>query len=102
MVAIRCCTACFLIFLLSTAAGQCCADEYVDNALPLFRFSDTQWFDLSITSHPRFETAFDIEDEQNRKRMKERHGNEKGHDSFLPDELDFTNELRLRYQFRFK
>ncbi|OQX33380.1 MAG: hypothetical protein B0D91_14515 [Oceanospirillales bacterium LUC14_002_19_P2] len=94
----------FLIPLLLTVAGQIYAatNDQTDNALPILRFSDNQWFELSITSQSRPETAFDIEDEQNRERMKDRQENEKGRDSVFPDELDFMNELRLRYQLRFK
>ena len=94
----------FMIPLLLAIAGQgfAAATEQTDSALPIFRLNDNQWFELSITTQTRPETAFDIEDEQNRERMRDRQENEKGRDNVFPDELDFMNELRLRYQFRFK
>ena len=102
MVVIRRYATRFLIPLLLAVAGQSYAVEQTDSALPIFRFNENQWFELSITQQSRPETAFDIEDEQNRERMKDRQENEKGRDNVFPDELDFMNELRLRYQFRFK
>ena len=92
----------FLMFLLLVVAGQSYATEQTDSALPIFRLNDNQWFELSITTQSRPETAFDIEDEQNRERARERQENDKGRDNVFPDELEFMNELRLRYQFRFK
>ncbi len=102
MVVIRRYATRFLISLLLAVAGQSYAAEQTDSALPIFRFNENQWFELSITQQSRPETAFDIEDEQNRERMKDRQENEKGRDNVFPDELEFMNELRLRYQFRFK
>ena len=69
--------------------------------LPIFRFNDDHWFELTIPSQNRPENAIEIQDQINRERQAE-NALEEGKSQFFPDNLDFLNDIQLRYQIRFK
>ena len=99
---------CLLVLTASLCASTVFATQETgtDNSqdsssgLPIFRFNDNHWFELSMPEKKRPTTEFEIQDQRNRENAEERAERE-GKDGLFSDDLEPLNEIQLRYKIRF-
>ncbi|MCL6269229.1 hypothetical protein M3P05_04625 [Sansalvadorimonas sp. 2012CJ34-2] len=85
-------------FSPSSADTQSDTSTSDSKGVPIFRFNDNSWFELTIpkTKHP--ETGKEIEAERNRENAIKNSDRE----PLFDENLDFLNQLQLRYRIKFK
>ena len=69
-----------------------------ESGLPIFKFNDNSWFELTIPETPHPETGMDIEAQRN----KDSATKNSERNPLFSEDLEFLNQLQLRYQIRFK
>ena len=69
-----------------------------NRGLPLLHFNNNSWFEVTIPSKDRPKDAISIEDERTRKSIQDRKDEESN--SFnLPDDLNFIDQIELRFRY---